>query len=145
MQNVCIMDLVRAVFAGTWFDTSALVTNVRNFPNHRGLAVGVLKSFLGLSSSIYTSIYVALFQPDAVRFLLMLAIVPPVLGLLLSAALNYVPYVEASEQLHPNDFSWSSTERRWVALAAGYTQQQHDLNMHTRFCHLHQGLQELQE
>jgi hypothetical protein len=43
--------------AGTWFDTSALVTSVRNFPNDRGMVVGVLKSFLGLSSSIFTSIY----------------------------------------------------------------------------------------
>jgi hypothetical protein len=31
---------------GTWFDTSTLVTNVRNFPNDRGFVVGVLKSFL---------------------------------------------------------------------------------------------------
>lgn len=42
---------------GTWYDTSSLVTSVRNFPNDRGFVVGVLKSFLGLSSSIYTSIY----------------------------------------------------------------------------------------
>lgn len=42
---------------GTWFDTSALVTSVRNFPNDRGFVVGVLKSFLGLSSSLYTSVY----------------------------------------------------------------------------------------
>jgi hypothetical protein len=42
---------------GTWYDTSALVTSVRNFPNDRGFVVGVLKSFLGLSSSIFTSIY----------------------------------------------------------------------------------------
>lgn len=42
---------------GTWYDTSSLVTSVRNFPNDRGFVVGVLKSFLGLSSSIFTSIY----------------------------------------------------------------------------------------
>eukprot|EP00878_Enallax_costatus_P019833 GHUV01020938.1.p1 GENE.GHUV01020938.1~~GHUV01020938.1.p1 ORF type:complete len:645 (+),score=182.60 GHUV01020938.1:242-2176(+) len=100
--------------SGTWFDTSALVSNVRNFPNNRGLAVGVLKSFLGLSSSIYTSIYVALFEPDAVRFLLMLAIVPPVLALLLSMALNYVPFVEVSEGHNTPGYSWASTEGRFL-------------------------------
>lgn len=42
---------------GTWYDTSSLVTSVRNFPNERGVVVGVLKSYLGLSSSIYTSVY----------------------------------------------------------------------------------------
>lgn len=30
---------------------------MRNFPTERGFVVGVLKSFLGLSSSIFTSIY----------------------------------------------------------------------------------------
>jgi hypothetical protein len=58
--------------AGTWFDTAALVTNVRNFPNSRGYVVGILKSFLGLSASVYTTIYVAAFAPDAVTFLLVL-------------------------------------------------------------------------
>lgn len=103
---------MRHCHAGTWFDTSALVSSVRNFPNNRGLAVGVLKSFLGLSSSIYTSVYVVLFEPDAVRFLLMLAIVPPVLSLLLSLALNYVPFVEASERHSSSGSSWSSTDGR---------------------------------
>ncbi|WIA09948.1 hypothetical protein OEZ85_010161 [Tetradesmus obliquus] len=83
--------------SGTYFDTTTLVTNVRNFPNERGFVVGVLKSFLGLSSSIYTSIYVAFFEPDAVAFLLMLALAPTLIAALLSAGLNYVPFVEASE------------------------------------------------
>lgn len=113
-MNTCLLytPYVASCVAGTWFDTSALVTNVRNFPNNRGLAVGVLKSFLGLSSSIYTSIYVALFEPDAVRFLLVLAIVPPVFSLLLSMALNYVPFVEVSEDHNMPGHSWASTEGR---------------------------------
>lgn len=49
--------LLSAGNMGTWYDTSAIVTSVRNFPNDRGFVVGVLKSFLGLSSSLYTSIY----------------------------------------------------------------------------------------
>jgi hypothetical protein len=48
------------------------VTNVRNFPNARGYVVGVLKSFLGLSASIYTTMYMAAFEPDAVTFLLVM-------------------------------------------------------------------------
>jgi hypothetical protein len=48
------------------------VTSVRNFPNSRGYVVGILKSFLGLSASIYTTIYVTAFAPDAVTFLLVL-------------------------------------------------------------------------
>ena len=41
---------------GTWVDTCCLVTNVRNFPNERGVVVGVLKCFVGLCASIYTGI-----------------------------------------------------------------------------------------
>jgi hypothetical protein len=95
---------------GTWFDTSTLVTNLRNFKNSRGFVVGVLKSFLGLSSSIYTTVYITLFEPDTVQFLLMLALVPSILSILLSFGLNYVPFVEASEGLHST--SWFSTEGR---------------------------------
>ena len=83
---------------------------MRNFPNDRGFVVGILKSFLGLSASIYTSVYIAAFEPDAVSFLLMLAIVPPVLCMILALFINYVPFVEASEELHTD--SWLSTEGR---------------------------------
>jgi hypothetical protein len=46
---------------------------VRNFPNSRGFVVGILKSFLGMSASIYTTVYIAFFAPDAITFLLLLA------------------------------------------------------------------------
>jgi hypothetical protein len=41
--------------------------------------VGILKSFLGLSASLYTGAYVALLAPHAEDFLLMVALVPPAL------------------------------------------------------------------
>lgn len=104
---------------------------VRNFPNERGFVVGVLKSFLGLSSSIYTSIYVAFFEPDAVAFLLMLALAPTLIAALLSAGLNYVPFVEASEahqqqQQHQHaggssgssSSRWGTTQGRCAAAVA---------------------------
>lgn len=40
------------------------------------------------------------FEPDAARYLLMLALVPSVLGVVLSFGLNYVPFVEATEASH---------------------------------------------
>lgn len=46
---------------------------VVNFPNSRGYAVGILKSFAGLSASIFTTVYMAVLAPDAVSFLLVLA------------------------------------------------------------------------
>ncbi|KAF8069613.1 Dclre1a [Scenedesmus sp. PABB004] len=102
---------VAAGNSGTWFDTSSLVTNVRNFPNDRGFVVGVLKSFLGLSSSLYTSIYMAYFEPDAAAFLLMLALVPSAVTGVLSFCLNHVPFVEAAE----GAAGAGSTESRFLA------------------------------
>ncbi|MEW5313536.1 MAG: hypothetical protein WDW38_005096 [Sanguina aurantia] len=77
--------------AGTWFDTTALATNIRNFPADRGTVIGILKSFLGLSASIYSSIYITTFAPDAVNFLRFLAVVPPLLVLCAGTFINFVP------------------------------------------------------
>jgi hypothetical protein len=88
------------------------VTNIRNFPDERGFVVGILKAFFGLSASIYTSVYVATFDPDAVSYLLMLSIVPPVLCALLAFLVNHVPFVEASENFDRS--TWLSTEGRFL-------------------------------
>mmetsp|Transcript_38439 Transcript_38439/g.85607 ORF Transcript_38439/g.85607 Transcript_38439/m.85607 type:complete len:742 (-) Transcript_38439:454-2679(-) len=77
--------------AGCWYDTAALVTCIKNFPDDRGTVVGILKAFLGLSATIYTAIYVAGFQPDTVRFVLFLALMPGGLTLALSVFINRVP------------------------------------------------------
>lgn len=50
------------------------------------------------------------FEPDAARYLLMLALVPSGLGVLLSLGLNYVPFVETSEVTHPAS-RWSTRSR----------------------------------
>lgn len=50
------------------------------------------------------------FEPDATRYLLMLALVPSSLGLLFSLGLNYVPFVETSEAAHPTS-RWSARSR----------------------------------
>lgn len=77
--------------AGCWFDTAALATCIRNYPDDRGTVVGILKSFLGLTATIYTSIYVAVFQPKTIEFLLFLALCPSFLALVLSGFISIVP------------------------------------------------------
>jgi hypothetical protein len=52
---------------------------------------GVLKSLVGLSASMYTSIYAAAFRPDALSFLLAIAIAPVALGLCALPFFNAVP------------------------------------------------------
>jgi len=61
---------------------------------------GVLKTFLGLSASILSSIYATCFTPKGVDFLLFLAVGPALLGLLVVPLMNHVPHVEGNETAH---------------------------------------------
>lgn len=58
---------------------------------------GVLKSLVGLSASVYTSIYVAAFRPDALSFLLLIAVAPTALGLCAMPFFNALPDAAAAE------------------------------------------------
>eukprot|EP00884_Botryococcus_braunii_P017132 jgi/Botrbrau1/4101/Bobra.152_3s0049.1 len=97
---------------GTWTDMAALVTNARNWPNQRGTVIGILKSCVGLSASVFTSIYVGFFQPDALDFLLFLAVAPALVNLLCLPFINRVPFPQASE--HDSQQHFLSTGRRFT-------------------------------
>lgn len=58
---------------------------------------GVLKSLVGLSASVYTSVYVAAFRPDALSFLLIIAVVPTALGLCAMPFFNALPDAAAAD------------------------------------------------
>ena len=83
---------------GTFFDTTCLATNLRNFPAQRGPVVGIIKAGVGLSASLYTSVFVNLFEPHQIdKFLFFLAFAPTLSGLLSLPLFNYVSYVQKSE------------------------------------------------
>lgn len=64
---------------------------MRNFPSDRGTVVGLLKAFVGLSASVFTSLYVGVFAPDALSYLLFLALGPAALIAACSFFINHVP------------------------------------------------------
>lgn len=52
---------------------------------------GILKAFVGLSGSVFTTVYMGAFKPHMMHFLLFLAVAPPLLGLCLVGFVNAVP------------------------------------------------------
>ncbi|XP_028784079.1 protein NUCLEAR FUSION DEFECTIVE 4 [Neltuma alba] len=79
---MCVFILV-AAHAQSFFNTSNVVTGVRNFPHYGGTIVGIMKGFLGLSGAILIQVYRTIFKNKPTSYLLMLAFLPPVNTLLL--------------------------------------------------------------
>ena len=80
---------------------------------------GTLKSFLGLSASLMSTIYVAAFQPDGLSFLLFVACLPVAVGIVTIPFLNQVPYVEVSEIEDQHQYLTTGEEEsyiKWIAL-----------------------------
>ncbi|GAQ87521.1 hypothetical protein KFL_003580140 [Klebsormidium nitens] len=75
----------------TFFNTAVLVTCLRTFPHNRGMVLGLLKGFIGLSGAIFTQLYLVLYSPDQVSFLLLIAVLPAVVAVLLSPLVREQP------------------------------------------------------
>lgn len=106
-----------AALGGTFFDTSAISTSLRNFPAHRGTVLGIMKSGVGLSSAVYTAAYTGMFAPKVNNFILFLAIVPAAIGLFCVLFINFVPYVQQSE-IETEQSVFTTEGRFWFLLNA---------------------------
>ncbi|OEL23267.1 hypothetical protein BAE44_0015714 [Dichanthelium oligosanthes] len=77
-------------------NTCALVTCVKNFPESRGIVLGLLKSFTGLSGAIFAQLDLAIYGDDAKSLVLLIAWLPVLVSFLFLHTVRIMPYPRLS-------------------------------------------------
>ncbi|KAJ7557641.1 hypothetical protein O6H91_04G003400 [Diphasiastrum complanatum] len=88
--QMCFYHLAGAN-SGAFVSTAVLTTSVKNFSASRGMVIGLLKGYLGLSGALLTQIYLAIYGNNPSAYVLLATWLPAAVYLLLMVFIRPLP------------------------------------------------------